>query len=207
MTRLRLGGYSTPLTFAADSTKVFAKNIGGDYWTATAKFLLKRGDTAQVQYKFFANVDNSITAADKGWENNLSGIGNGGNRILKFGPYNGNKDTTIPLQYANGRAIQAQFWKPYVPSADSVAVMFRVNVQPLVIQKYFDPTKTNIGVRGDMTNDNWSSTIILKKESPDGNAGQTPYDGTNFYSAVYNILARERQDQSHINLFNMLLQI
>ncbi len=171
---------SIPL-FKNDSTKVFAKNIGGDYWTATVKFPLKRDSSKTILYKFFTNVKDSIVESDVGWENNLTGVGQNGNRMLKIGPYTGNTDTAIALQYANGRTIQAQFWKPYVPSADSVAVMFRVNMQA---NEGFNKSTMKLGVRGDMAPLSMSTTIFLKKESSHGNGGQDPYDGTNFWSAV-----------------------
>ena len=126
---VQVRGSALPLTWT-NASGVQAVNIGGDYWTATAKFLLNRGDTNRVRYKFFTNPKDSIAALDVGWENNIIGVAiDSSNRSVRFGPYTGNKDTTIALQYVNGRTANIQFWKPYVPSADSVAVMFRVNMQ------------------------------------------------------------------------------
>jgi hypothetical protein len=160
---------------------VFGKNIGGDYWKATAKFLLTRGDTTRHPYKFFTNVKDTITAADVGWESGFSDGIYGGNRALNLGPYTGNKDTTVPLQYVNGRSTMTQFWKPYDPSPDSVAVMFRVNMQS---NEGFSKTGMKMGVRGSMAPLSWSYTTFLTREKVHGNNGQSPYDGTNFWSGV-----------------------
>ncbi len=178
---VQVRGSETPLTWTY-LTGVRAVNISGDYWTATAKFLLNRGDTSRFRYKFFTNVKDSITATDVGWENNLSGnlTIDSSNRALRFGPYTGNKDTTIALQYANGGGVQPQWWKPYVPSADSVAVLFRVNMQG---DQNFSGTTMKLGVRGNVAPLSWSNTIWLTREKNHGNTGQDAYDGTNFWSA------------------------
>ena len=184
--RLPLHWDSDPVTFAADTTKVFAINIGGDYWIATAKFLLNRGDTSVTPYKFFTNPKETITSSiDVGWENNITdgnftGSDNG-NRRLNLGPYTGNKDTTVPLQYINGRTANVQFWKPYVPAADSVAVMFRVSMQS---NEGFSKTTMKMGVRGSKAPLSWNTTFFLTRENIHGNIGQSTYDGTNFWSGV-----------------------
>ncbi len=85
----------------------------------------------RVRYQFFTNVKDSIAALDVGWENSISGNlpVDSNNRAVQFGPYTGNKDTTIALQYVNGGPSQPQWFKPFVPSTDSVAVLFRINMQ------------------------------------------------------------------------------
>ncbi|MGD0339575.1 MAG: T9SS type A sorting domain-containing protein [Bacteroidota bacterium] len=192
---VQVRGSMLPLTWD-DTTGVRATNIGGDYWTATAKFLLNRGDTAKVRYKFFTNVNDSVSKTDGGWENNISGIYaiDSNNRALRFGPYTGNKDTTIALQYANGRTAQVQWWKPYVPSDDSVAVMFRVNMQS---DEGFSKTTMKMGVRGSMAPLSWNTTIFLTKEASHGNGGQTAYDGTNFWSRVIKFPKSAAADTVH----------
>jgi hypothetical protein len=181
---LQVRGNRLPLTWT-DLTGVRAVNIGGDYWIATVKFLLNRGDTSVTAYKFFTNPKNTITASDVGWE---SGVSDGnftgtdiGNRRLNLGPYTGNKDTTVSLQYVNGRSTQVQLWKPYVSSTDSVAVMFRVNMQS---NEGFSKTLMKMGVRGSMPPLSWNTTIFLTRERIHGNGGQSAYDGTNFWSGV-----------------------
>ena len=64
------GNTYPPFTWDNLST-VNATNIGGDYWTATGVFHVARDSTRVIQYKAFTNVNSSITAADKGWENSF----------------------------------------------------------------------------------------------------------------------------------------
>jgi hypothetical protein len=174
---VQLRGSMLPLTWTFE-TGVRAVNTDGDYWTATAKFLLNRGDTARFRYKLFLNYQPTITASDGGWESNITGPAiDSSNRSVRFGPYTGNKDTTIELEYFNGRSEQVQFWKPYVPSADSVAVLFRVNMQS---DEGFSKTGMKLGVRGSMPPLSMDTTIFLTKESP--NANGWTYDGANFWS-------------------------
>ena len=178
--QIRGSGVGAPLVWT-NLSPVFAKNIGGDYWKATAKFLLNRGDTSISPYKFFTNSKDTITGTDVGWENAISDGIYGGNRRLNLGPYTGNKDTTVPLQYANGRGAMPQFWKPYTPSADSVAIWFRINMQS---NEGFSKTGMKLGVRGSMAPLSWNYTTFLTREKVHGNNGQSTYDGTNFWSGV-----------------------
>jgi hypothetical protein len=182
MSTVQVRGSQDPLTWTYLSG-VYATNISGDYWTATAKFLLNRGDTMRVRYKFFTNVKDSIAGLDVGWENGISGNLpiDSNNRALQFGPYAGNKDTTIDLQYVNGGPMQAQWWKPFTPSTDSVAVLFRVNMQS---NEGFSKSSMKLGVRGSVPPLSWGTTIFLKQEKRHGNSGQDPYDGTNFWSGA-----------------------
>ena len=178
---VQVRGSALPLTWT-NLTGVQAVNIGGDYWKATAKFLLNRGDTNRVRYKFFTNPKDSIGSLDVGWENNITAAAiDSSNRSIRFGPYTGNKDTTIALQYVNGRVVNVQFWKPYVPSPDSVAVMFRVNMQS---NEGFSKTSMKLGVRGSKPPLSWNTSIFLTRENLHGNGGQSTYDGTNFWSGV-----------------------
>lgn len=184
---------SDAATFANDTAKVFAKNIEGDYWSATVKFLVVRDSIDTIQYKLFTNVKDTIAFTDVGWESNTTD-GVGGNRVLRMGPYTGNRDTTIALQYANGRKQNVQFWKPYVPSADSVAVMFRVNMQP---NEGFSKAAMKMGVRGSMPPLSWTTTTFLTEESNHGNSGQDYYDGTNFWSIVVKFPKSAAADTVH----------
>ncbi|MFH0992072.1 MAG: LamG-like jellyroll fold domain-containing protein, partial [bacterium] len=148
-------------------------NIGGDYWRATIK--LKPGDS--LQYKYFTNVKSSLSVGEenKGWENSILQTPPlwGPNRFLVVG----NSDTTLPLEYVNGRTPQPQYWKPYIDQPDSIDVLFRVNMQA----QGFTQSNQLVGIRGSTLPLDWGKTIILTKESPHGN-GATPYDGTNFWS-------------------------
>jgi len=155
-------------------------NIGGDYWKAVVPFTVLRGSKLDGQFKLFTNVKSTITSADNGWENNTTD--GSGNRLLTVGPLTGNKDTVLLLEYANGSpSAQPQYWRPYVPAKDSVAVMFRIDMQSL---EGFNAATTKLGVRGSLAPLDWGKSIFLKQESNHGNAGQTGYLGTNFWSAV-----------------------
>jgi hypothetical protein len=174
---VQVRGNTLPLTWDYLSG-VRAVNIGGDYWVATAKFPLYRDSTLTIQYKFFTNSNPTVTSADnQSWESNLNNPGT--NRLLTIGPYTGNKDTTIALQYVNAKSTQDQWWKPYVLSNDSVAVMFRVNMQA---NEGFSKSAMKMGVRGGLAPLSWSSSFILTKEAVHGNGCN--YDGTNFWSGV-----------------------
>jgi len=167
-------------TFTWDNNSVLMTNIGGDYWKVKVPFLVGRGTTLNGQFKVFTNVKSSIDGSDNGWENNSTD--GSGNRLLSVGPVNGPMDTVLILQYANGSpTAQPQYWRPYVPTTDSVAVMFRINMQS---QETFNKTTTKLGVRGSLPPLDWGKSIFLTQEANHGNAGQTGYDGTNFWSVV-----------------------
>ena len=153
-------------------------NVGGDYWKATAKFFVAPG--TPIQYKFFTNVKSTITSTDGGWENNTTDAS--GNHIFTFTAFPAGKDTVLPVEYVNGSpSAQPLFWRPYIPAKDSVAVMFRIDMQSL---EGFNKAITKLGVRGSLPPLDWGKTIFLKEEQNHGNAGQTGYDGTYFYSTV-----------------------
>ncbi len=149
-------------------------NVGGDYWQAQVS--LKPGDT--IQYKFFTNT----IAVDgenehKGWENNTTDPS--GNRILIVPT----SDVVLPLQFVNGTPTnQAQFFTPLAHGADSVAVMFRVNMQG---NENFNKETQFVAVRGGFPASNgWSKNFVLTKENPHGNGGSRNYDASNFWSGV-----------------------
>jgi hypothetical protein len=166
--------------FTWDNNSVTMTNIGGDYWKVKVPFIVVRGTTLSGQFKIFTNVKSTITGADNGWENNSTDAS--ANRLLSVGPLTGNKDTVLLLEYANGSpSAQPQYWRPYVPSADSIAVMFRVDMQS---QETFNKATTKLGIRGSKGPLDWGKSIFLTEEKNHGNAGQTGYDGTNFWSTV-----------------------
>ena len=59
--------------------------------------------------------------------------------------------------------------------------MFRIDMQSW---QTFNKATTKLGVRGSVAPLDWGKTIFLTEEQSSGNAGQIPYDGTNFWSAV-----------------------
>ncbi|MFH0992668.1 MAG: LamG-like jellyroll fold domain-containing protein, partial [bacterium] len=148
-------------------------NIGGDYWRKT--ILLTPGDT--LQYKYFTHVANPLPTGQQnnGWETDLQVVNpTTNNRVLIVGA----ADTTLPLEFVNGRTPQPQYWKPYVDQPDSIDVYFRVNMQV----KGFTQAGQLVGVRGGgNTLGYYGKTFILRKESPRPNVSN-PYDGSNFWS-------------------------
>ena len=149
-------------------------NMGGDYWQAQVS--LKPGDT--IQYKFFTNT-NGVTGDNdgKGWENNSTD--GSGNRILIVPA----KDTILPLQFVNGTPTnQAQYYTPLKHGTDSIAVMFRINMQG---NEGFNKETQFVAVRGGFPASNgWSQNFLLTKEQPHGNGGSRQYDASNFWSGV-----------------------
>jgi hypothetical protein len=178
---VQLRGSMAPLSWD-NGTGVKAVNIGGDYWRANATFLVAPGSALDVKYKIFTNNKAVTTGDDVGWENNTTDGST--NRVLYMNhPTAGKVDTTIMLQYANGSpSNQDQYWRPYVPQTDSVAVLFRINMQS---QETFNKATTRLGLRGAFPPAyDWQTTIFLTQEKNHGNTGQSPYDGTNFWSGV-----------------------
>ena len=153
-------------------TGTLLTNVGGDYWQAQVS--LKQGDT--IQYKFFTNTNGVDGDNDgKGWENDLVG----GNRMLIVPA----KDTVLPLQFVNGTpTAQTQYYTPLAHGGDSIAVMFRVNMQG---NENFNKETQFVAVRGGFPASNgWSQSFLLSKENPHGNGGSRNYDASNFWSGV-----------------------
>ncbi|MFH0992665.1 MAG: T9SS type A sorting domain-containing protein, partial [bacterium] len=174
---VQVRGGSAPLTWGM-SSPVKLTNIGGDYWEGSAKFVATLGSS--IEYKFYTNRKPTLLADDEhqGWENDLTS----GNRILVLNTLPLNKDTTLPVQYVNGSpSKQDQYWKPYVPSNDSIAVMFRVNMQS---NEGFNVGTQVMGLRGSLAPLAWDRTIFLKQETQHGNGGSQQYNGTQFWSTV-----------------------
>lgn len=155
---------SQNVTWDAASTPV-ATNIGGDYWSVDV--LMAPGDS--LVYKYYVGLDSSTDAADGGWEPN--------------GPFNGNYLYTLPdttedvntdlVYYNNGNGRIS----PFVDKADSIGVLFRVNVGAQVQDGSFDPENHSVSVRGTPSPLDWgANTVDLTAETPTGD--------NYFYSAV-----------------------
>lgn len=173
---VQIRGSKAPLTWDK-GTGVTLLNVGGDYWKGVGTF--KAGDT--VFFKIYTNaIDAQADREHKGWEQDLNDPSN--NRVLIVGA----KDTTLPLQFANGSpAKQNQYWRPYTPT-DSIDVWFRVNMQS---KEDFDAGTQVMGIRGTNNKDwtktgdmDWAHTEFLKQESQHGNGGSRQYNGENFWS-------------------------
>ncbi len=168
---VQIRGSAAQLTWGSD-TPAKMTNKSGDYWQFTGLFV--QGET--IAYKFTTNA--AKPAIDNlGWENDITQWGNGNRQLIV-----GASDTTLPLQFVNGSPIKQplQYWKPYTPSTDSVAVLFRVNVQN---EENFNPATMQIGVRGGTAPLDWGKTFQLTQESMHGESGSASlYNGTKFYS-------------------------
>ncbi|MDT8325301.1 MAG: T9SS type A sorting domain-containing protein [Bacteroidota bacterium] len=173
---VQMRGDTAPLTWDNTSPVVFT-NAGGDYWTATAAF----PENSTVNYKLFAHAMNADgDNANKGWENDIDP---GGNRVLQTGT----TAMTVPLQFVNGSPErQEQFWTPWPPQQDSIAVWVRVNMQGW---EGFNPATQKVGVRGAawpdyLGNLSWAHTNFLSQEQPHGNGGSRQYSAGNFFSGL-----------------------
>ncbi len=173
---VQMRGDTAPLTWDNTSPVVFT-NAGGDYWTATVEF----PSNATVNYKLFTHAMNADgDNANKGWENDIDP---GGNRVLQTGT----SDMMVPLQFVNGSPDrQEQFWTPWPPQQDSIAVWVRVNMQGW---EGFNPATQKIGVRGAafpdyLGNLSWAHTNFLSQEEPHGNGGSRQYSAGNFFSGL-----------------------
>ncbi|MFH0990862.1 MAG: CBM20 domain-containing protein, partial [bacterium] len=174
---VQVRGGTSPLTWGMTSP-VKLTNVSGDYWEGTAKFVVT--PATSIDYKFYTNHKSALLADDEhqGWENDLTA----GNRNLLFSSVPKSKDTTLPLQYVNGSpSKQDQYWKPYVSANDSIAIMFRVNMQS---NQGFNVGTQIMGIRGSLAPLAWDKTIFLKQETQHGNGGSQQYDGTQFWSTV-----------------------
>lgn len=173
---VQIRGSEAPLTWDG-KTGVTLQNIGGDYWKGSGTFAT--GKT--VQFKIYTNaVDATGGREHQGWEQDLNDPTN--NRILIVGT----KDTTLPLQFANGSPTkQNQYWTPYTPS-DSIDMWFRVNMQG---KEDFNAASQVMGLRGSNNKDwgatgdlEWGKSTLLTQETQHGNGGSRQYDGTHFWS-------------------------
>ena len=166
---LQLRGDPAPLTWGND-TGAQLTHVSGDYWTTTLQF--DRG--TEIKFKIFADSEND---GDSGWEAN---VGTGStNREFTVG----NEDVTLPMIYYNTVDGRDQWYTPFpgTSGADSVDVLFRVNVQSYLD---FNPDEQVVGLRGGPAPLDWGTTLALAPESPSDNAGQISYEASNFWSGV-----------------------
>jgi photosystem II stability/assembly factor-like uncharacterized protein len=166
---IQVRGGGSQITWGND-TPAKMVNKGGDYWSYSAYFPVG----TPIPYKY---VTKTADAAGDGWENDITDWGNGNRQLIA-----GNNDTTIAIEYVNGSAnTQKQFWRPYTPSTDSVAVLFRVN---MANEENFNKATMKVGVRGGTAPLDWGNTFQLTQEPQHGNGGSRFYDASNFYSGV-----------------------
>jgi len=152
------------LTWDAES-ELIMQNQGGDYWTIS--FPMYPGDT--LFFKFWTGFSLSKPTFQRlGWEGPVQAYGlNDNHRVIIAGE----RDTTIAVQYFNSTgSTRAQYWQPFVPKSDTLAVYFRVNLGPAVSSGRFNPDSDGpVTVRGDATSSGnslaWDeSRLLLEQE-------------------------------------------
>jgi hypothetical protein len=162
---IQLRGDPAPLTWD-NATGGQLTHVSGDYWTTTLSFTAG----TELRFKVFADSEND----GNDWEAN-AGTGST-NREYTVGT----SDTTLPLIFYNTVNGRDQWWTPFT-SADSIDVLFRVNVAGYTD---FNPAAHEIGVRGGTAPLDWGNSILLAPEAESENAGQLNYPASNFWSGV-----------------------
>ncbi|MFB0516612.1 MAG: T9SS type A sorting domain-containing protein [Candidatus Neomarinimicrobiota bacterium] len=167
-------------------------NIGGDYWEKT--FQMNPDDT--LAYKFWTGFDatTGTSVVWDGWEGplvNPDGLG-GDNRILITGA----SDTILVVQYYNSSTSSVdQYWRPYEPKPDTVAVYFRVNMAGAEERGDFDPaTNGPVIAKGGSPlgePDPWTQIATLIREATSG-VGGSFWSGAG-YVAVADLSADDQQ--------------
>ena len=118
-----------------DDSRLFAENVGGDYWEITIPLIV--GDT--LSYKFWTGFTLwNPTAQRLGWEGPVTpGGGLAGNTRMVVAA---EMDTTFPLEFVNGSGTTVmQYWRPYELHEDSVVISYRVNMESVMLSGLFDP--------------------------------------------------------------------
>jgi hypothetical protein len=147
-------------------------NVGGDYWQGTFKMAI--GDTLHYKYRY--NLE-GVSGRDEAGILPAS-VNNPDGNDLRF--VIANSSTKLPVEYFNttGNATLADL-NPFVEKADSIGVLFRVNVGAQVQDGTFDPENHTVSVRGSVSPLDWSASTLDLVAEPVGE-GSDNY----FYSAV-----------------------
>ena len=128
------------------SSQIIMTNAGGDYW----QYQFKMYPADQLQFLFWAGHSLSKpTYRNLGWENTVTPYDSSSGSYRLFTA--GLSDTVLDLQFFNSTGIKTdQYWTPVVHKTDSIGILFRVNVLPLMQNSLFDTSNTiPIVVRGD----------------------------------------------------------
>jgi len=148
-------------------------NIGGDYWQGT--FQMVQGDTLHYKYRY--NLE-GVTGRDEAGVT----ISNPDGNDLRF--VIAESDVELDVEYFNtvSNATIAQT-SPFVDKADSIGVLFRVNVGAQVQDGTFDPETHSVSVRGSLAPLAWDATALeLTAETPSGDnyfySGVAYFDST-----------------------------
>ncbi|MBN1780169.1 glycosyl hydrolase 53 family protein [bacterium] len=171
-----LSSGSTPdgrmITWDSDS-EIILQNRGGDYWETS--FQMLPGD--RLDYKFWTGFSSTKGTFQRlGWEgpvNTEDGL-SANTRVFVAGT----QDSVLTMQYYNSESeLKQQYWQPFRSTADSVAVLFRVNMGKETVLGRFDPDLNGpVTVRGDERATGgmltWeASNLVLSRETFSVNDG------------------------------------
>ncbi len=148
------------------NSQITMKNTGGDYW----QYQFKMYPADEMQFLFWAgHTSATSTYRNLGWEGQITPFDSSAVNYRVFTA--GLVDTVLDLEYFNGTGAKAaQYWSPVIHKADSVGILFRVNVAQLIRAGLYDTTNARpVSVRGDSATSagvlSWSlDNLILKKE-------------------------------------------
>jgi arabinogalactan endo-1,4-beta-galactosidase len=164
------------------NSQVVLQNVGGDYWSRTIRLL----PGSEIHYKYWAGHSiSNPTFLRLGWEGPIqlydSTIGN----YRKF--VAGNRDTIVQVEYFNSSGTTVnQYWKPFEPKQDSIAIYFRVNMGGVTSTGRFNPNVNGpVGVRGAALDSSiilsWdNANVILTRENSSVNSGSF-WSGVAYY--------------------------
>ncbi len=132
-----------------DDTALIGTNVGGDYWEFN--FDMMPGDT--VEYKFWTGVDKDNPLGG-GWESS-------NNRKFALDS-EATGELKAPVHYFNRET------SPFAVKADTIGVLFRVNVGAQIQLGNFDPESHTVSVRGGYAPLGWDDTTV--KLDAEGNS-------------------------------------
>jgi len=155
------------------NSQVVLQNVGGDYWERTIRVL----PGTEIHYKYWTGHSISDpTFLRLGWEGPIQPHDSTTGNYRKF--IAGDQDTILQIEYYNSSGTTVnQYWKPFEPKQDSIAIYFRVNMGGVTSTGRFNPNVNGpVGVRGSAVNSinilSWDNTnLILTRENSSVNSG------------------------------------
>ncbi len=147
-----------------DDTALIGTNIGGDYWEFN--FDMSPGDS--LEYKFWAGVDKDNPLGG-GWESTSN------RKFILAKDATG--EVTAPIHYFNREA------SPFEEKADTIGVLFRVNVGAQIQLGNFDPEAHTVSVRGGYAPLGWDDTTVKLDAEPAGPGENAIYSKIVYFNA------------------------
>tara|TARA_R110002096_G_scaffold170840_6_gene343514 strand:- start:2142 stop:4220 length:2079 start_codon:yes stop_codon:yes gene_type:complete len=147
-----------------DDTALIGSNVGGDYWEFN--FDMMPGDT--LEYKFWVGVD-SANPISGGWESS-------NNRKFALA-LDATGELTAPVHYFNRET------SPFEAKADTIGVLFRVNVGAQIQLGNFDPEAHTVSVRGGYAPLGWDDTTVKLDAEPAGPGDNAIYSKIVYFQA------------------------